>query len=83
MKVVGIKYLDFLYSCKEFIQSSSIYNDCIKIKKDHHTLPQPFDESYTYDTRGNRLTSLTHSYTYNDLNQLTDSTTHTYMISDN
>lgn len=43
-----------------------------------HTVPQVFDESYTYDPRGNRLTSLASVYTYNDLNQLTESTTHTY-----
>jgi RHS repeat-associated protein len=54
------------------------YNPDLEIESVQHILQQPFDESYTYDTRGNRLTSLTHSYTYNDLNQLTDSTTHTY-----
>jgi hypothetical protein len=54
------------------------YKPDLKKESVQHILPQPFDESYTYDTRGNRLTSLTHSYTYNDLNQLTDSTTHTY-----
>jgi RHS repeat-associated protein len=54
------------------------YNPDLEIENVQHILPQIFDESYNYDTRGNRLTSLTHSYTYNDLNQLTDSTTHTY-----
>jgi RHS repeat-associated protein len=54
------------------------YNPDLEIEGVQHILPQPFDESYTYDTRGNRLNSLTHSYTYNDLNQLTDSTTHSY-----
>jgi RHS repeat-associated protein len=54
------------------------YNPDLEIEGVQHILPQPFDESYTYDTRGNRLTSLTHSYTYNDLNQLTGSTTHSY-----
>jgi RHS repeat-associated protein len=43
-----------------------------------HTLPTIFDESYTYDSRGNRLSSLTNTYTYNDLNQLEVSGTHTY-----
>jgi len=78
MKVVSMKYLDFLYLGKESIQSPAIHNNSLEIKKVQHNLPQPFDESYTHDTRGNRLTSLTHSYTYNDLNQLTDSTTHTH-----
>jgi hypothetical protein len=54
------------------------YNPDLEIENVQHILPQTFDESYNYDTRGNRLTSLTHSYTYNDLNQLTGSTTHTY-----
>jgi RHS repeat-associated protein len=54
------------------------YNPDLEIESVQHILPQTFDESYKYDTRGNRLTSLSHSYTYNDLNQLTDSTTHTY-----
>ncbi|MCK4761805.1 MAG: RHS repeat-associated core domain-containing protein [Candidatus Aminicenantes bacterium] len=54
------------------------YNQDLEITNVNHTIPQPFSESYTYDSRGNRLTSLTNSYTYNDLNQLTDSTTQTY-----
>jgi len=73
-----MKYLDFLYLGKESIQSSAIHNDFLEIKKAQHSVPLTFDEPYIYDTRGNRLTSLTHSYSYNDLNQLTDSTTHTY-----
>ena len=54
------------------------YNSDLEIEGVQHILPQPFNESYTYDTRGNRLTSLTNAYTYNDLNQLTSTTTHTY-----
>jgi len=78
MKVLDIKYLDFLYLEKYTILPSAIHNNSLEIKKVQHNLPQPFDESYTHDTRGNRLTSLNRSYNYNDLNQLTDSTTHTY-----
>jgi len=54
------------------------YNPDLEIESVQHILPQPFDEAYTYDARGNRLTSLTNSYTYNDLNQLTTTTTHNY-----
>ncbi|MCK4761896.1 MAG: RHS repeat-associated core domain-containing protein, partial [Candidatus Aminicenantes bacterium] len=54
------------------------YNQDLEITNVNHTIPQPFSESYTYDNRGNRLSSLTNSYTYNDLNQLTESTTQTY-----
>jgi RHS repeat-associated protein len=54
------------------------YNSDLEIESVQHILPQPFDESYTYDARGNRLTSLTGSYTYNDLNQLTGSTINSY-----
>ena len=78
MKVLDIKYLDFLYLEKYTILPSAIHNNSLEIKKVQHNLPQPFDESYTHDTRGNRLTSLNRSYNYNDLNQLTDSTTHTH-----
>ena len=53
-------------------------NPDLEITAVRHTIPQPFDESYTYDPRGNRLTSLTAAYTYNDLNQLTETSTHTY-----
>jgi RHS repeat-associated protein len=53
-------------------------NPDLEITAVQHTIPQPFDESYTYDPRGNRLTSLTTAYTYNDLNQLTGTSTHTY-----
>jgi hypothetical protein len=31
------------------------YNPDLEIESVSHTLPQAFDESYTYDTRGNRL----------------------------
>ena len=57
---------------------SALYNPDLEIEQVQHTLPQTFDESYSYDTRGNRLTSLTNNYTYNDLNQLTNTTTNTY-----
>ncbi|MCK4942696.1 MAG: hypothetical protein KAS65_03920, partial [Candidatus Aminicenantes bacterium] len=56
----------------------ALTNNDLEIEQVQHTAPQVFDEGYTYDTRGNRLTSLTNSYTYNDLNQLTNNNTHTY-----
>jgi RHS repeat-associated protein len=54
------------------------YNPDLGITGVQHLLPQIFTESYTYDTRGNRLSSLTDTYTYNDLNQLLSSSMHTY-----
>jgi RHS repeat-associated protein len=61
---------------------NAFYNPDLEITGVHHTLPTIFDESYTYDSRGNRLSSLTntytYTYTYNNLNQLEVSGTHTY-----
>jgi RHS repeat-associated protein len=59
------------------------YNSDLEITGVQRTLPFQFDESYTYDTRGNRLTSTItgttgQSYTYNNLNQLTSTSTHNY-----
>jgi RHS repeat-associated protein len=59
------------------------YNNDLEITGVQRTLPFQFDESYTYDTRGNRLTSTItgttgQSYTYNNLNQLTSTSTHNY-----
>jgi RHS repeat-associated protein len=57
---------------------NALYNPELEITGVHHTLPTIFDESYTYDSRGNRLNSLTGTYTYNNLNRLEASGTHTY-----
>jgi RHS repeat-associated protein len=46
-----------------------IYNPDLEITGVQHITPTPFQENYTYDTRGNRLTSLDHSYAYNELNR--------------
>jgi RHS repeat-associated protein len=54
------------------------YDPDLQISSIAHTLPQPFDEAYTYDSNGNRLTSLTNSYTYDNLNRLTASTINDY-----
>ncbi|MCP5052876.1 MAG: RHS repeat-associated core domain-containing protein, partial [bacterium] len=55
------------------------YNSDLETTNVQHGTPMPFDETYTYDARGNRLTSLTQGYTYDDLNRLTETTTHTYL----
>jgi RHS repeat-associated protein len=57
---------------------NAFYNPDLEIIGVNHTLPTIFDESYTYDSRGNRLSSLTNTYTYNDLNQLVGSSMNTY-----
>jgi RHS repeat-associated protein len=57
---------------------NALYNPDLEIIGVNHTLPTIFDESYTYDTRGNRLSSLTDTYTYNDLNQLVGSSMNSY-----
>jgi len=54
------------------------YDPELQISSIAHTLPQPFDESYTYDDNGNRLTSLSNTFIYDDLNKLTESSTHEY-----
>jgi RHS repeat-associated protein len=54
------------------------YTNDLEIEFVQHTLPQLFNEAYTYDTRGNRLTSPNQSYTYNNLNQLISTGTHNY-----
>lgn len=54
------------------------YDPDLQISSIAHTVPQPFDESYTYDDNGNRLTSLSNSFIYDDLNKLTESSTHEY-----
>ncbi len=59
-------------------QLSASYNNDLEITAVQHTIPQPLSESYTYDPRGNRLSSLFNSYIYNDLNQLTESNAHIY-----
>lgn len=60
------------------IQLSASYNPDLETSGIQHGFPMSFDEAYTYDARGNRLTSPTLGYTYNDLNRLTETTTHTY-----
>jgi len=57
---------------------SAVYSQDLEIENIQHTIPQVFDESYNYDTKGNRLTTLTNNFTYNDLNQLTSTNIHTY-----
>jgi len=42
MKVLNMKYLDFLYLGKESIQSSAIHNDFLEIKKAQHSVPLTF-----------------------------------------
>ncbi len=59
-------------------QMNITYNNDLEIGNIQHTLPQSFAEAYTYDTRGNRLTSPTQSSVYNNLNQLIENSTHTY-----
>jgi len=54
------------------------YDPDLQISSISHTLPQPFDESYTYDDNGNRVTSLANTFIYDDLNKLTESSTHEY-----
>ncbi len=77
--------LDFLRDNSGLITSISgdkglsvNYNSNLEIESVQHTLPQSFGETYSYDSRGNRLNSLTQSYSYNSLNQLTSTATHTY-----
>jgi RHS repeat-associated protein len=59
-------------------QLNATYDSDLQINSIQHTLPRPFDESYTYDDNGNRLTSLNNSFTYDDLNRLTESASHNY-----
>lgn len=54
------------------------YNSELEITGVQHVLPRVFDESYSYDSRGNRLSSLTGSYSYDNLNRLISSSSHTY-----
>jgi RHS repeat-associated protein len=54
------------------------YDPDLQISSIGHTSPQAFNESYTYDDNGNRLTSLSNTFIYDDLNRLTESTTHEY-----
>jgi RHS repeat-associated protein len=62
------------------------YNSDLEIKKVRRDLPFSLEENYTYDTRGNRLTSSitmtdteTRSFVYDTLNRLTSTDTHTYV----
>jgi RHS repeat-associated protein len=68
----------FTDSVKDMELSNVDYTNDLEITSVQHTLPQPFNETYTYDTRGNRLTSPNQTYTYNNLNQLISTGTHTY-----
>jgi YD repeat-containing protein len=52
-----------------------VLKECEKALQTLHSIP---DESYTYDSRGNRLSSLTNTYTYNNLNQLVGSSMNSY-----
>ncbi|MEN8154352.1 MAG: hypothetical protein ABFR75_10045 [Acidobacteriota bacterium] len=54
------------------------FNNDLEVTDVNHTLPSNFSEGYTYDTRGNRLSSLTNNFVYNDHNQLVSSDSHTY-----
>jgi RHS repeat-associated protein len=54
------------------------FNDDLEITAVNHTLPSSHNETYSYDTKGNRVSSHQNTYTYNDLNQLTESATHLY-----
>jgi RHS repeat-associated protein len=68
----------FTDSIKDKELSNVDYTNDLEITSVQHTLPQPFNETYTYDTRGNRLTSPNQTYTYNSLNRLISTGTHTY-----
>jgi RHS repeat-associated protein len=68
----------FTDSIKDMELSNVDYNNDLEIESVQHTLPQPFNETYTYDTRGNRLTSPNQTHTYNNLNQLISTGTHNY-----
>jgi RHS repeat-associated protein len=68
----------FTDSIKDMELSNVDYNNDLEIETVQHTLPQPFNETYTYDTRGNRLTSPNQTYTYNSLNRLISTGTHNY-----
>jgi RHS repeat-associated protein len=54
------------------------YNPDLEIANVQHISPTPFQENYTNDPRGNRLTSLNNAYSYNHLNQMLESANHFY-----